>query len=121
MIADAPTMIIPLRMDEHGSIYVSGTRVTLFVILDRHQRGLNPENIHSEFPKVPLADIYAVIAYYLAHRDEVNTYIEEKVRKIFEYPGSPWYEEYLSRMEDGFEYDPYTHELIGLGSAAVPY
>ena len=81
MIADAPTMVVPLRMDEHGSIRVSGTRVTLEVILARHDQGERPEDIHTGFPTVPLTDIYAVIAYYLAHRDEVDTYLKQRAEE----------------------------------------
>jgi len=78
MIAEPPTIIIPLKTDEHGGIRVSGTRVTLEVILARHQQGVSPEDIHEGFPTVPLTDIYAVIAYYLAHRDEVDAYLKRR-------------------------------------------
>jgi uncharacterized protein (DUF433 family) len=78
MIANAPTMIVPLRTDEHGAIRVSGTRVTLDTILACHQQGDSPEDIHSGFPTVPLTDIYAVIAYYLAHRDEIDAYLKQR-------------------------------------------
>ncbi len=47
--------------------------------------------------------------------------LEAEVHRIFTYRGSPEYERYLKSMEDGFEYDPFTDGLIGLGSEAVPY
>src|SRR5262245_46090262 len=78
MIANDPTMIIPLHTDEHGGIRVSGTRVTLDTILACYQQGDTPEDIHTGFPTVPLTDVYAVIAYYLAHRDEVDTYLKQR-------------------------------------------
>lgn len=78
MIENDPTMIIPLHTDEHGGICVSGTRVTLDTILACYQQGDTPEDIHTGFPTVPLTDIYAVIAYYLAHRDEVDTYLTRR-------------------------------------------
>ena len=78
MFPEPPTMTIPLRMDEHGGIRVSGTRVTLDVIIARYQQGNSPEAIHESFDTVPVTDIYAIIAYYLAHRDELDAYLERR-------------------------------------------
>lgn len=78
MIANSPTMIIPLQADAHGAIHVSNTRVTLDTLLARYQQGDSPEAIHAGFPTIPLTDIYAVIAYYLAHRDEVDAYLKQR-------------------------------------------
>jgi uncharacterized protein (DUF433 family) len=57
---------------------VGGTRVTLDSILHAYRRGDTPEEIAEGFPTVPLADIYAVIAYYLRYRDEVDGYLAEQ-------------------------------------------
>jgi len=78
MLPEPPTMIIPLRMDEHGGIRVSGTRVTLEVIIACYHQGDSPETIHKSFDTVPVTDIYAVIAYYLAHRAELDAYIDRR-------------------------------------------
>lgn len=71
-----PTLTIPLQTDEHGAIRVSGTRVTLDTLIARYQQGDTPEAIHEGFPTVPLTDIYAVIAYYLAQRAELDAYLK---------------------------------------------
>ena len=78
MIADSPTMTIPLRTDEHGAIHVSGTRVTLETLVARYHQGESPETIHAGFSTVPLHDVYAVIAYYLAHRDALDAYVQRR-------------------------------------------
>lgn len=78
MIVNLPTMIIPLQMNTQDVIYVSNTRVTLDTLLARYLQGDSPEAIHMGFPTIPLTDIYAVIAYYLAHRDEVDTYLKRR-------------------------------------------
>jgi hypothetical protein len=49
--------------------------VRLASIVFRHQQGATPEEIHQSFPGVPLPDVYAVIAYYLRHRTEVDSYL----------------------------------------------
>jgi uncharacterized protein (DUF433 family) len=78
MNANEPTMTIPLRTDERGTIYVSNTRVTLDSIVNFHLQGESPEDLHKGFPTIPLGDIYAVIAYYLSHRAEVDIYLQRR-------------------------------------------
>ncbi len=79
MMINTPIALeVPLRTDENGVIRVGNTRVTLMTIVGCYQRNDTPEAIHEGFPTVPLADIYAVIAYYLANRDEVDEYIREE-------------------------------------------
>jgi uncharacterized protein (DUF433 family) len=67
-------MTVPLRTDEHGTICVSGTRVTLDRVIARFQQGASPEQIQESFDVLPVNDIYAVIAYYLAHHDELDVF-----------------------------------------------
>ncbi len=75
MIVETPTISVPIRTDEHGDIRVGGTRVLLDMIIVSYQQGETPEQIHEGFPSVSVADIYAVITYYLNHREEVDAYI----------------------------------------------
>ena len=78
MISSPPTMTVPLQTDEHGAIRVSGTRITLDVIITRFKEGATPVEIHESFDVLPINDIYAVIAYYLAHRNELDAYIQRR-------------------------------------------
>ena len=71
---------MPLRVDEGGVVRVGDTRDTLDVIVHRFHEGDSPEQIVQSFPTVSLADAYAVVAYYLSHRDEVDAYVEEQDR-----------------------------------------
>jgi uncharacterized protein (DUF433 family) len=78
MFANSPTMIVALHTDVHGAIHVGNTRITLDTLLARYQQGDSPESIHTGFPTIPLTDIYTIIAYYLAHRDEVDAYLKQR-------------------------------------------
>ncbi|MBL8131276.1 MAG: DUF433 domain-containing protein [Anaerolineae bacterium] len=78
MIALPDLIALPLKMDPHGAIRVSGTRVTLDTLIGYYHQGETPEDLHDSFPTVPLADIYAVIAYYLAHQTELDAYLKER-------------------------------------------
>jgi uncharacterized protein (DUF433 family) len=107
MVALPETVTLPLKMDEHGAIRVSGTRVTLVTVIVRYHQGDSPESIHEGFDGLPLNDIYAVIAYYLAHRDELDAYLKrreedaERLRQEWEakYPPKVTKAELLARLE----------------------
>ena len=61
-----------------GVWHVTGTRVPLDSILFAYNEGATPEEIVEQFTSVPLGDAYAVIAYYLHNRDEVDQYLTER-------------------------------------------
>lgn len=65
---------IPLEQVNGGSIRVRGTRVTLDTIVHAFQRGATAEEIVHRYPTVALADVYAVISYYLNHQVDVGLF-----------------------------------------------
>jgi uncharacterized protein (DUF433 family) len=69
---------IPLSTRTDGVIHVAGTRVTLDTVIDTFLTGASPEEIAQDFPVLRLDDIYAVLTYYLRHRDEVEAYLRER-------------------------------------------
>lgn len=74
-IKDQP---VPLRKDEAGTLRVGRSRVTLDTLIGVFQRGATAEEIVQQFPSVDLADVYAVISYYLRHQEEVQAYMDER-------------------------------------------
>jgi len=66
---------VPLRTDEVGIVRVGKTRVSLESIVYDYNSGATAEQIAFDFPTLDLADIHAVIAYYLRHRGEVEQYL----------------------------------------------
>jgi uncharacterized protein (DUF433 family) len=83
----------PLRQEEDGSIRVGKTRVLFVLVIRAYQQGLEPPAIVSRYPTLELADVYAVLAYYLRHQDEVHAYLSdweegaETIRKKLEDAG----------------------------------
>ena len=69
---------LPLRVDEHGVVRFSSSRVTLQSVITPFQDGACAEEIAALFPRIPLADIYAVVAYFLRNRQTVETYLEQQ-------------------------------------------
>lgn len=72
---------VPLVTDSDGMTRVKGTRVTLDTIAGCFNEGLTAEEIAQQYPSVRLADIYAVIAYYLANREKVEGYLSLRSSK----------------------------------------
>jgi uncharacterized protein (DUF433 family) len=68
----------PLRVDEGGAVRVGTSRVSLDVIVEQYENGMTPEDMVRAYDTLGLADVYAVIAYYLRHRDEVRAYLKRR-------------------------------------------
>lgn len=69
---------VPLRVDETGAIRVGETRVLLELVLEAYLNGETPETIVRWFDSLRLADVYAVISYYLNHEEEVKEYLQRR-------------------------------------------
>ena len=72
---------IPLRADEQGVMRVGETRVRLDTLITAWRQGESPEQIVENFDVLDLADVYAVISYYLHHRAEVEEYMAQNQRE----------------------------------------
>src|SRR5437588_9697076 len=69
---------IPLRVDEGGAIRVGNSRVSFDLIVEQYENGMAPEDMARAYDTLVLADVHAVIAYYLRHRDEVRAYLKRR-------------------------------------------
>ena len=69
-------MTVLLTTTEFGSIRVGNSRVSLDSVVHHYKQGASAERIAGSFPSLDLADIYAVIAYYLTNRDAVEAYLK---------------------------------------------
>jgi uncharacterized protein (DUF433 family) len=68
----------PLRWDEAGGIRVGSSRVTLDSLLASYHNGSTPEEIAIQYSVLQLEEIYTTIAYYLNHRQEIDSYLEQR-------------------------------------------
>jgi hypothetical protein len=58
------------------------------LVIRAFQDGATPEAIAQRYPTATLADVYAVIAYYLHHRQEVDAYLaarEQRAQEVRQY------------------------------------
>lgn len=62
-----------------GGFYLAGTRISLGSVVTEYQRGASPEGILRSFPLIgSLERVYGAITYYLAHKQEVDTRLEQQ-------------------------------------------
>ena len=75
---------IPLCEDQHGDIHVGESRVLLDLVVHAFDDGATPETIVQMYSTLQLADVYAAIAYYLRHRQEIQDYLVARDRRAEE-------------------------------------
>lgn len=59
-----------------GEPIIVGTRTPVRAIVESRRLGHPPEEIPSHLPHLTLAQVYAALAYYSDHQEEINAYIE---------------------------------------------
>src|SRR5438477_6829166 len=87
------TLSIPLYEDPPGVLRVGKSRVLLALVIHAFQRGQPPESIVQSYDTLRLADVYAVVSYYLANPAPFDEYLRrcdeeaEAVRRKLEAAG----------------------------------
>ncbi len=51
------------------------------MIVEQYENGMTPEDMVRAYDTLVLADVHAVIAYYLRHRDEVRAYLKRRAEE----------------------------------------
>jgi uncharacterized protein (DUF433 family) len=74
----AGTNAAPLRIDEHGDIFVGESSVLLDTIVEEFEAGTPPADIVRGFDTVQPADVYGAIACYLRHKEDVEAYLQRR-------------------------------------------
>jgi uncharacterized protein (DUF433 family) len=98
----AETQVVPMKVDRDGVIRVGDTRVRLDTVIYAFNDGYTAEEIVTQYPVLKLADVYAVIAYYLNNRVEVDEYLKQraeaaaKIRQEIE--AKPEYKSFRERL-----------------------
>lgn len=81
VISDEPA---PLETTVDGVVRVGKTRVTLDTVVAASRQGATPEEVVYRYPSLKLADVYATIAFYLNHQQEVEAYIQQRQQQAQE-------------------------------------
>jgi uncharacterized protein (DUF433 family) len=78
MLLNIQAVPVPLRMDEHGDVRVGDSRFLLDALIREFHNGADPESIVHAYSVLRLEDVYAVIAFYLRNRKEVDDYLRAR-------------------------------------------
>jgi uncharacterized protein (DUF433 family) len=65
-----------------GGYWVRDTRVSLDSIVYAFKRGAAPESIQRSFSLLTLEQIYGAIAFYLAHQQEIDAFLDRSEQEL---------------------------------------
>ena len=71
----------PLRVDEGGAVRIGKSRVSLDLVVEQYENGMTPEDVIRAYDALELADVYAIVGYYLRHRQEVQSYLKRRIEE----------------------------------------
>jgi uncharacterized protein (DUF433 family) len=74
---------VPITVDSDNVMRVGNTRVTLDTVIAAFRDGATAEEICGQYPALDLADVYAVIGYYLHHRAQIDAYLQERNKTAY--------------------------------------
>jgi len=101
-LAAKTVQTVPLTVAEDGAIRIADTRIPLESVIHHFNLGATAEQIVHKFPALDLANVYAVIAYYLANRQLVDDYLRQQNAQA---------EATRNRLEEEPEYQSWKAEL----------
>jgi uncharacterized protein (DUF433 family) len=68
----------PLRVDPGGVVRVGSGRISLDLVVEQYENGMTPEEMVRTYDTLELADVYAVIGYYLRYPAHVRKYLKQR-------------------------------------------
>lgn len=75
MVLQIEAIETPIHFSDDGVALVGNTRVPLSIVIAAFHQGDSPEQMVDSYDALTLADVYAVIAFYLRYRDAVDDYL----------------------------------------------
>ncbi len=78
MTADVLTSEVKLTETEAGVLRIGDSRVSLDTVIFAFNEGATPEQIVEDYDSLELAEVYAVISYYLQNRDKIEDYLAKR-------------------------------------------
>lgn len=70
-----------VRQSAESGLRVGESDVSLDSIVIAYQQGYTAETIQQLYPPLSLEEVYGAIAYYLANREEVHSYLQAQQRR----------------------------------------
>ena len=116
---------VPLSDDGHGGLRVGQTRVSLESVWRLHQQGASAAEIVQAFDTLQPADVHAVVAWALRHREEVDAYLKRRdeealqIRRQLEEAGLTPTAQESAKLKERLEARRQELQRQGTGNAAL--
>ena len=81
MAFNVQTEAPPLSEDATGALRVGSSRVLMEIVVRAFQDGATAETIVQRYSTLALPDVYAVLAYYFRHPNEIEEYLSRREQK----------------------------------------
>ena len=70
-----------LDTDHNGKPVIRGSRLRVITLAGLHHQGFTPEEIASEYPNLSVPAVYAALAYYYQHKEEMDAQEDREMRE----------------------------------------
>ena len=88
-----------LERASDGTLFISGTAFKFIqIVLDRIAYGWEAEEIQRQHPSLTLGQIHSALAYYYDHQEEVDSLIQDRLRREEELVGKLNAADLLSKL-----------------------
>jgi uncharacterized protein (DUF433 family) len=68
-----------IRIDESGVAWIDGTTAKVIeIVLTKRANNWTPEKVQAALPQLSLAQVYAALAYYHAHKEDLDAELERR-------------------------------------------
>jgi uncharacterized protein (DUF433 family) len=77
-----------------GRARVDGTRIPVWIVVEKHLRGEAPEELLAAYPRLSLAALYDALSFYCDHQAEVDADREAHSEEAFARLREEWEKEH---------------------------
>jgi uncharacterized protein (DUF433 family) len=78
MVTTFEPLAVPLTTTPEGEVRISGSRIPLHYLIYDYRNGATAEDIVATYPSLKLSEVHAVLGYYLEHKAELDSYVQER-------------------------------------------
>jgi uncharacterized protein (DUF433 family) len=72
-----------LATNDQGAMVLAGTTMKVVeLVMAQRAHGWSPEELHFQFPHLPLGHIHAALAYYYDHKAELDADIDRETEYV---------------------------------------
>lgn len=77
---DTPTQYMHIQLQGNKVPIIAGTTMKVVELVTSHiTYGWSPEELHFQYPHIPLSKIYSALAYYWDHKQELDEDIQRRL------------------------------------------